>query len=500
MNDTIAAIASGMTASGIGIIRISGPEAFAVLKRIFRPKKPSDPEAYKAGTIHYGHVFDPGNHDEIIDECLIMAMRSPHTFTTEDTVEINCHGGPFVMRKILRAVTENGARPAEPGEFTKRAFLGGRIDLSEAEAVMDVISARSDDALKSSLLQLSGSVREKIMDLREKIMDKLAYIEAALDDPEHMDLEGFPEEILRDLAPVRNEISRLLRTFGEGRVIREGILTVIVGRPNAGKSTLLNALTGEDRAIVTDIEGTTRDILEEKVSLGGITLRVIDTAGIREARDRIEQIGVERARLYAGQADLLLALIDSGRPLDENDIEILKLIRGRKAIILLNKSDLETEVTEEDLQEVLRKIREDGEAENEALHVIHENGEEINRDESGSMSSGVDSGTEEVQVIRISAKEMTGIEELEEKIREMFFSGRLSFGEETIITNTRHFDALKRASQSLSLVEESVNSGLPEDFFSIDLMDAYRALSEIVGEEVSDDLVDTIFSKFCMGK
>ncbi len=496
-----------MTASGIGIIRISGPEAFAVLKRIFCPKTPSDPEAYRANTIHYGHITDPSDHGRVIDECLVMAMRAPHTFTTEDTVEINCHGGPFVMSRILRAVTENGARPAEPGEFTKRAFLGGRIDLSEAEAVMDVISARSDDALRSSLLQLSGSIRNRIMELREKIMGELAYIEAALDDPEHMDLAGFPEAMLRNLRPVREEIARLMRTFGEGRIIREGILTVIIGRPNAGKSTLLNALTGEDRAIVTDIEGTTRDILEEKVQLGGITLRVIDTAGIREAKDRIEQIGVERARFYAQQADLLLALIDAGRPLDEDDYEILSLIRGRRAIILLNKSDLTAAVTEEDLAEAMRKIASAEQPGQENLAKDAAGEESTSAEQPGQENRAKDAAgeeaageSEEIPVIRISAKEMTGIPELEKTIREMFFSGRLSFGEETVITNARHYEALKRASASLSLVEESVRSGLPEDFYSIDLMDAYRALSEIVGEEVSDDLVDTIFSRFCMGK
>ena len=377
VNDTIAATASGITASGIGIIRISGPEAFAVLKRVFRPKKAADPEKYRANTIHYGFIEDT-EKGEIIDECLVMIMRAPHSFTTEDTVEINCHGGPYVMRRILGTVLANGARAAEPGEFTKRAFLGGRIDLTEAEAVMDVISARSSDALKSSVLQLSGSVRKKIEKQRSAVMDELAYIEAALDDPEHMDLTDYPEVLEEHLDKLLLDIRSLMSTFSEGRIIRDGIMTVIVGKPNAGKSSLLNALTGEDRAIVTEIEGTTRDILEERVAVGGISLRVIDTAGIRDASDKIEQIGISRARKYAENADLILAIFDSASEFDDNDREILQLIRNKKAIILLNKSDLAQKLDEEGLiSEVSRAF-------------------------------GSSEGTR-APVIRISAREMTGL-------------------------------------------------------------------------------------------
>ncbi len=522
MNDTIAAIASGITASGIGIIRISGPEAFAVLKRIFRPKKAADPTKYRANTIHYGFIADPEHEEEIIDECLVMIMRAPHTFTTEDTAEINCHGGPYVMKRILGLALKNGARPAEPGEFTKRAFLGGRIDLSEAEAVMDVISARSGDALKSSVLQLSGSVRRKIDHLRESIMNELAYIEAALDDPEHMDLTGYPELLEERLCPLEEEMRTLMSTFGEGRIIREGIMTVIVGKPNAGKSSLLNAMTGEDRAIVTDIEGTTRDILEEQVAVGGISLRVIDTAGIRNAENEIEQIGIGRARKYAEHADLILALFDTARALDENDREIIRLIKDRKAIILLNKADLESAFDENDLAELIREELSQKESFPEELSTkafregltlktgIQEalsekadmQGDSFERNASLNTGSETDESNNIVgiPVVRISAREMTGLTDLENAIRSMFFSGNLNAGEETIITNARHFDALRRACGSLSLVKQSIRDGLPEDFYSIDLMDAYRSLSEIVGEEVDEDLVNTIFSKFCMGK
>ena len=498
MKDTIAAVASGMTASGIGIIRISGPEAFAVLRNVFRPATAADPAEYKAGTIHYGHIVDPDRDGSVIDECLVMAMRAPHTFTTEDTVEINSHGGPFVMRKILSTVLANGARAAEPGEFTKRAYLGGRIDLSEAEAVMDVISARSDEALKSSMMQLSGSVRNRIRSIREGIMDELAYIEAALDDPEHMDLTGYPEQLSGRLAGIKGQIDTLMSTFGEGRVIREGILTVILGKPNAGKSSLLNALTGEDRAIVTDIEGTTRDILEEKIQLGGISLRVIDTAGIRESKDAIERIGIGRALEYAETADLILAIFDSSTVPDENDLEILRLIRDRKAIILLNKSDLGSELTtEESLRNLISgRI----EAVTDSRRTENTGGAADIADSRRTHDNEKPCQTPEIRIIRISAKELTGLRELEQAVREMFLSGKLNFSEETVITNARHFEALKRAMDGISLVEKSIADGLPEDFYSIDLMDAYRALGEIIGEEVDDDLINTIFSKFCMGK
>ena len=348
MRDTIAAIASGITASGIGIVRISGPGAFRVLEKIFRPANPDKKiMELRANTIHYGFIFD---ENEKIDEVLALIMKAPHTYTAEDTVEIDCHGGPFVMQKILSCTLRAGARLAEPGEFTRRAFMNGRIDLSEAEAVMDVIGAGSDDALKSSLMQLGGSVRREISDLREKIISEVAYIEAALDDPEHMDLSGYPEQLADRLTGVKKKLISLRDSFNEGKMIREGIYTVILGKPNAGKSSLLNALTGEDRAIVTEIAGTTRDSLEENIRLGGLSLRLADTAGIRQTGDLIEKIGVERARSLAEKADLILAVFDSSAAFDDNDEDIFSFIKGRKAIILLNKSDLPACITEQDVR------------------------------------------------------------------------------------------------------------------------------------------------------
>ena len=446
MRDTIAAIASGITASGIGIVRISGPGAFRVQKIMELP----------ANTIHYGFIFD---ENEKIDEVLALIMKAPHTYTAEDTVEIDCHGGPFVMQKILSCALRAGARLAEPGEFTRRAFMNGRIDLSEAEAVMDVIGAGSDDALKSSLMQLGGSVRREISDLREKIISEVAYIEAALDDPEHMDLSGYPEQLADRLTGVKNRLTRLRDSFNEGKMIREGIYTVILGKPNAGKSSLLNAMTGEDRAIVTEIAGTTRDSLEENIRLGGLSLRLADTAGIRQTGDLIEKIGVERARSLAEKADLILAVFDSSAAFDDNDEDIFSFIRGRKAIVLLNKSDLPACITEEDVR-----------ARCDAPCVV------------------------------ISAKKNEGISTLAEIIRKMFFGGNLRINEQTMITNVRHREAVEDTLHSIDLVFSSIEAGMPEDFFTVDLMDAYASLGKITGEEIGDDLVDAIFSKFCMGK
>ena len=457
MRDTIAAIASGITASGIGIVRISGPGAFRVLEKIFRPANPDKKiMELRANTIHYGFIFD---ENEKIDEVLALIMKAPHTYTAEDTVEIDCHGGPFVMQKILSCTLRAGARLAEPGEFTRRAFMNGRIDLSEAEAVMDVIGAGSDDALKSSLMQLGGSVRREISDLREKIISEVAYIEAALDDPEHMDLSGYPEQLADRLTGVKKKLISLRDSFNEGKMIREGIYTVILGKPNAGKSSLLNAMTGEDRAIVTEIAGTTRDSLEENIRLGGLSLRLADTAGIRQTGDLIEKIGVERARSLAEKADLILAVFDSSAAFDDNDEDIFSFIRGRKAIVLLNKSDLPACITEED---VLERC--------------------------------------DAPCVVISAKKNEGISTLAEIIRKMFFGGDLRINEQTMITNVRHREAVEDTLHSIDLVFSSIEAGMPEDFFTVDLMDAYASLGKITGEEIGDDLVDAIFSKFCMGK
>ena len=457
MRDTIAAIASGITASGIGIVRISGPGAFRVLENIFRFANPNKKvSTQKANTIHYGFIYDG---DEKIDEVLVMLMKAPHTYTAEDTVEIDCHGGPYVMQQILSVALRSGARMAEPGEFTKRAFLNGRIDLSEAEAVMDVIGAGSEDALKSSLMQLGGSLKREITALREEIITEVAFIESALDDPEHYDLTGHTEEMTSHIKDILGRLDRLASSFNEGRLVREGIYTVILGKPNAGKSSLLNYVSGMERAIVTDIAGTTRDTLEETVRIGGIVLRIADTAGIRNTGDVIEKIGVERALLSAERADLILAVFDTSVPLSEEDEKIFEKIKGRRAIVLLNKSDLIPAFSAEDIRDRC-----------------------------------------EAPVIAISAKEETGMEELARVIRDMFFGGQLHINEQTMITNIRHKECVEDAVSSLNLVLGAVDDGMPEDFYTVDLMDAYAALGRILGEQVEDDLVETIFAKFCMGK
>ena len=462
--ETIAAISTGMTNSGIGIVRISGEEAFSIADRVYRGKDRIS--CVKSHTIHYGHITDG---EETVDEVLVMAMRSPHTFTGEDTVEINCHGGTFVVKRVLEAVLKNGARPAEPGEFTKRAFLNGKMDLSQAEAVIDVINSENEYALQNSISQLKGSLKNKISDIRNKIIYHTAFIESALDDPEHIEMNGYADVLLEAAEEIISELEKMISTADNGRVIREGINTVILGKPNAGKSSLLNVLAGHERAIVTDIEGTTRDIIEEQIRLGDLSLNVIDTAGIRQTEDVIEKIGVDRAMEYAGRADLIIYVVDSSRELDENDEKILPLIKNKNAVILLNKSDLNTVVTKEMIKEKISDL-----------------------------TGGADKN--EIPVISISAKEEKGIEKLEKKLKNMFLNGIISFNDQICISNVRQKNALTDALESMRKVVESINAGMPEDFYSIDLMDAYEALGSITGESVGEDLINEIFSKFCMGK
>ena len=458
-SDTIAAIATGMTNSGIGIIRISGSESFAVAERIFLPAnkniKIKDAESH---TIHYGFIKDG---EETVDEAMVSVMKGPRSFTTEDTVEINCHGGMLVMNRILQLVITNGARLAEPGEFTKRAFLNGRIDLSEAEAVMDVISSKNDMALKSSVGQLRGKVSEKVKQLRSDIIYEIAFIESALDDPEHISLDDYPDKLLIKTDFLIKAVDNLLQSADSGRIMKEGIKTVIVGKPNAGKSSLLNILAGEEKAIVTDIAGTTRDVLEENINLHGISLNVIDTAGIRDTEDTVEKIGVERARKAAMDADLIIYVVDASVPLDGNDQMIFEMIHDKKSVILLNKTDLPSVIKEDDLLKM----------------------------------AGKDS-----VMIRTSTKDATGIDLFENTVKDMFFTGKINPDQEVVITNMRHKEALLRTLESLKQVKQSIENHMPEDFYSIDLMSAYTSLGSIIGEEVSDDLVNEIFSKFCMGK
>ena len=454
--ETIAAISTGLSNSWIGIVRISGDDAFQIIDRIYKGKKKlSEADSH---TIHYGFIKDG---DEIVDEVLVSVMCAPRTFTGEDTVEINCHGGVYVVQRVLETVLKNGARPAEPGEFTKRAFLNGKMDLSQAEAVIDVITSKNEYALQSSVSQLRGSVKKKIETMRETLLYHTAFIETALDDPEHISVDGYGETLEKELIPIREELKKLIDSAGNGRIIKEGIQTVILGKPNAGKSSLLNVLSGRERAIVTEIEGTTRDVLEEQIHLNGLNLNMIDTAGIRQTEDVVEKIGVEKAREYAESADLIIYVADASRKLDENDREIAQIIAGKKVVVLLNKSDLEPVLTREELRTFLE---------------------------------------DEFPVIEVSAKEEKGIRELEQQLKTMFLSGDLSFNDEVMITNMRQKSALQDAYMSLRKVQESIEDQMPEDFYSIDLMDAYEALGSITGETIGEDLVNEIFSKFCMGK
>ncbi len=480
--ETIAAISTPPAEGGIAIIRISGPDALEVADRLFigkNGKKISDQKSY---TIHYGMIAEPVfdrssdqtdlfniNRDQrsndhapgrmMIDEALVSVFRTPHSYTGEDTVEINCHGGLLPARKILEAAVHAGARPAEPGEFTKRAFLNGRIDLTQAESVMDLITAKNDFALRSSLSQLEGSLSKKIDEVRNCLLHETAFIEAALDDPEHIDMSGHIGDLRRTVIGQMGKIQSMIDRAESGQMLKEGIKTVIIGKPNAGKSSLLNVMTGEDKAIVTDIAGTTRDVLEDRINLSGITLRLLDTAGIRKSDNEIEKIGIERAKMHAKDADLILFVVDSSVPLDENDQQILRLIEEKKAIVLLNKSDLEAVVTKPSLQKLTC-----------------------------------------APVIQISAKNHEGIDEIESFIRKMFFSGEMRVNDEAIVTNVRHEKALEDAERSLSYVLKSIDEGFPEDFYSIDLMDACDALGRITGQTAGEDLINEIFSSFCMGK
>ena len=454
--DTIAAIATAMTSSGIGIIRISGGQAFEVIGKIFKKKNGGKIDLSRSHTVQYGYICD---QEEVIDEVLVLIMKGPHSYTAEDTVEIDCHGGVLMMKKILETVIQYGARPAEPGEFTKRAFLNGRIDLSQAEAVIEVINSKNEYALKSSVNQLDGKLSKKIKDIRDILIEDVAFIEAALDDPEHISLDNFVDKLEKNVDNCVDNVDNLLKTSDNGKIIKDGIRTVILGKTNAGKSSLLNALAKEERAIVTDIEGTTRDVLEEQINMGGLLLNIVDTAGIRDTDDYVESIGVEKAKKYATDAELIIYVVDASRNLDENDEEIIELIKNKKVIILLNKSDINTIIT---AQDITKKIN--------------------------------------CPVISISAKNETGIDKLEDCVKQMFLQGNIQFNEEVYITNARHKKLLQEALESLKLVKNGIEMGISEDFLTIDIMTAYEKLGMIIGEEVQDDLADEIFSKFCMGK
>lgn len=455
--DTIAAITTGMTNAGVGIIRISGDQACEVADKVFHAEnKEKQASNMKSYTAAFGKVYDG---EEIIDEAILLVMKAPHTYTCEDVCELQCHGGIVVLRKILDIVLKNGARAAEPGEFTKRAFLGGRIDMSQAESVMSLINAKNDFAAKTSVDQLQGRLRDSIVDMREKILYNVAFIESALDDPEHYSLEGFPQKLRVIVNDILKKVKNLLKTFDNGKVLSEGINTVIVGKPNAGKSSLLNMFVGEDRAIVTDMAGTTRDTLSETVNIRGITLNIIDTAGIRDTDDIVEKIGVDKAIESVDKADLILYVVDGSIDLDENDYRIIDKIRDKNVIVIINKSDLEIKVDKEVIEKYLDK-----------------------------------------DIIQLSAMTGDGSEELYDMLNKMFFEGNLSYNDQLYITNARHKNELVYTKNALDKVIESIDIGMEEDFFSIDLMDAYEHLGLIIGETARDDLADKIFKDFCMGK
>ncbi len=459
-SDTIAAIATAMGNSGINIIRISGPSAISIAEKIFVSKKNKKISELKSHSMVFGTIMDG---DTPVDEVLLSVMRAPNTYTTEDIVEINAHGGNLVTREILELILKNGAVIANPGEFTQRAFLGGRIDLSQAEAVIDLINAKNKYATKSAVSHLKGNISDKIKELRELILDNTAFIETVIDDPEHMSFDGYDEKLNGDLDVLEKDLKKLIDSYDNGKIINEGVDTVIIGKPNAGKSSFLNALLGEERAIVTDIEGTTRDTLVEHLSLDGITLKVTDTAGIRETSDIIEKMGIDKAKEAAKNADLILYLVDSTKKLDDNDKLILNMLKEfeNKVIVLINKIDVSNP---EDVRDELKSL-------------------ECN-----------------YPLVNISAIGGIGIDEFSKKVHNMFFNGEINFNDEIYISNERQKNCLQNALNSLYLVRQSISLNMPEDMYTVDLIDAYTELGNVIGESLEDDLADRIFSKFCVGK
>ncbi len=457
--DTIAAISTPPGQGGIGIVRISGRESFEVVRKIFKPVKPYNIDEVKTQTLKYGHIINPVSK-EIIDEVLVSYFREPYTYTRENITEINCHGGALVLKGILELVVQQGARIAEPGEFTKRAFLNGRLDLSQAEAVIEMINSKTNAERKVSLNQLEGKLSEKIGGLRNLLVECIADIEAGIDFPEYDIEEVSREKISERIDTCLNQVKGLLKTFFEGRIIKEGITVAIVGKPNVGKSSLLNALAQKEKAIITEVPGTTRDIIEEYIVIGGVAVRVLDTAGLRQTEDRIEKIGIDRTKAAIERADLILLVLDGSEEIEEEDREIFKLVKERKAIVVINKSDL-------DIRLDIGKVRE----------VFAEK-----------------------EIIEISAREETGLDKIERKIKDMFIKNELEYDNLTVITNVRHKRILEEAEEELEEVVKTINSGLPVDMLSSAITQAADKLGEITGETVGEEVLHTIFSKFCIGK
>lgn len=459
MTDTIAAISTPLGEGGIAIIRVSGDEAIKEVERIFRSKtKLSEASSH---TIHYGHIVDPDTKERI-EEVMVSVMRAPRSYTTEDVVEINTHGGVVSMRRVMELLLKQDIRTAEPGEFTKRAFLNGRIDLSQAEAVMDLIRSKSDRAFDVAMKQAQGQLSTKIKDLRQILIETLAHIEVNIDYPEH-DVEELTSQYIREqCGTVITSIERLLKTASEGKILREGIVTAIVGRPNVGKSSLLNALAQDNKAIVTDIPGTTRDVIEEMITINGIPLRLLDTAGIRETTDLVEQIGVERSRNALQEADLVLFVVNNNEPLHEDEREWLQQIHGRQVIVIVNKMDLPNQLELDELQAM---------------------------EESGT-----------IRIVKMSAMLQEGVDALEQAISDLFFTGKIESQDATYVSNVRHIGLLHKAKQALVDAVEATESGIPIDIIQIDVRTSWEELGEIIGDSVGDSLIDQIFSQFCLGK
>ena len=455
--DTIAAIATAVGESGIGIIRISGPEAIAIAQQVFEPKQNKNLEEVESYTAHYGHIMQ---QDQVIDEVITLVMKEPKTYTKEDIVEINCHGGTVVLRKILDLILNQGARLAEPGEFTKRAFLNGRIDLAQAEAVADLIQAKTEASMQISLDQLEGGLSDEVNSIRQDLISLLAHLEATIDFPED-EIEDFQSDELADrIDKVHHKLEDLLATSERGKILKEGIEAAIVGRPNVGKSSLLNALVREKRAIVTDIPGTTRDVIEEVINIDGIPVKIIDTAGIRNAENQIEKIGVEKSEEYLTKAELILLVVDISKGITEDDKKLMKDAQDKEVVVIANKLDLDHQLELEQIKEILPQA----------------------------------------PIVKTAAIANQGINELEDAISELVYSGKISAQEETVVSSLRHKKALERAKENVSDVKETLNQGLPNDFLTIDLRAALEAVNEITGDAIGEDIVDQIFADFCLGK
>ncbi len=454
--DTITAISTAIGEGAIAVVRVSGPESITFVDNIYKGKnKLSTVDTH---TVHYGHIIDSSNR--VVDEVMVTVMHKPRTFTTEDTVEISCHGGILAVKRVLEVVLEEGARLAEPGEFTKRAFLNGRIDLSQAEAVIDIIRSKTDRAMNVALKQADGRLSKLIAGLRYKIIELMAHIEVTIDYPEHDVEEVTYQLLLSQSKEVKQSIEKLLQTAKQGKILREGLSTVIVGRPNVGKSSLLNTLIQENKAIVTDVPGTTRDVIEEYINVRGVPLRLVDTAGIRETEDIVEKIGVEKSKQALGQADLILLVLNNNELLTKEDVTLLQLVKSMNVLVIINKIDLEPVLE-------MEKVK---------------------------------AWIDEKKIMMTSIKEEEGIDQLEEAIADMFFSGKIDYDDEAYVSNSRHIRLLQQSIGAISDTIQSIETQVPIDMIQIDLRFTWERLGEITGDTVSDDLLDQIFSQFCLGK